>query len=309
MVTIALAGTALVAGLASWAALRRWPLLDPGAPAGIVRTVGEEVRRDTPTFIRRRLDPATTTGLGLTVGVGITVAGGGLLAILAFLVRSNPELARIDRGAATWGSTNASDASTAILRGVTQLGGTTAIVLLAVAVMVFAVVRARAHRLHGRAIVEFLVVVVVGQNLVANLVKLLVDRARPDIDPLAGFSGASFPSGHTTAAFAAFCAFALVLGRGRGPRVQAAMLGAALGTASAVGMTRVFLGVHWFTDVIAGAALGLAWFSLTAIAFGGRLLQFGLPVAAGQRAATLTELNDDASPAVGPATRSDVPGR
>lgn len=289
MVIVALATIALVTGVVAWAALRRWPLLDPGAPAGAVHAVGEEVQQQALTSVQRRLDPAEATGLALTVGAGIVLLGGGLLAALAFLVRSNAALVRIDRSAANWGSTNATDLSTAMLRAVTALGATTTVIALTV---VLTIVYARAH--NRGAIAGFLLVVVAGQNVVVNLLKLAVDRARPDIDPLAGFAGASFPSGHTTAAFAAFAAFALVLGRGRGARVQAQLLGLAIGIASAVGMSRVLLGVHWLTDVIAGACLGLAWFSLVAIAFGGRLLQFGLPVAAGRRAANLVTAKSDA---------------
>jgi undecaprenyl-diphosphatase len=48
-----------------------------------------------------------------------------------------------------------------------------------------------------------------------------------------------------------------------------------VGLAVAVGATRVLLGVHWLSDVIAGLALGWAWFAVCAIAFGGRLLRFG----------------------------------
>lgn len=289
-----LVAVAVVAGVSAWMALRRWPLLDPGAPAGAVRIVGDEVRSEaTPSMVRKRLDPATGAGLGLTVGVGIVVFGGAVLAGLAFLVRSNASLLSLDRSVATWGATNATDLSTTLLRGITQLGSTTAVVVVAVIV---AATRIRTRR--APTMVGFLVVVILGQNLIANLVKLGVDRVRPTIHPLAGFSGASFPSGHTTAAFATFAACALVLGRGRGPRVQAGLMGAAIGLGTAVGMSRMLLGVHWMTDVIGGCALGLAWFSISAIAFGGRLLQFGAPVEAGQRAARLADAAEENSTAL-----------
>ena len=125
--------------------------------------------------------------------------------------------------------------------------------------------------------------------MISNTLKYVVDRARPTFHPLAGFSGPSFPSGHTTAAFACYCAFAVVLGRGRGRTVQTNLLAGAIGLATMIGASRVMLGVHWLTDVVAGAALGLAWFSLVTIAFGGRLLRFGAPVEAARRAADLAE--------------------
>jgi len=52
---------------------------------------------------------------------------------------------------------------------------------------------------------------------------------------------------------------------------------AAAGLTALVASTRVLLGVHWTTDVLAGASLGWGWAALCSIAFGGRLLRFGAP--------------------------------
>jgi undecaprenyl-diphosphatase len=60
---------------------------------------------------------------------------------------------------------------------------------------------------------------------------------------------------------------------------------AAVGVAVAIATTRVLLGVHWVTDVIAGLLVGWAWFALCSIAFGGRRLRFGEPVEIATQAA------------------------
>jgi membrane-associated phospholipid phosphatase len=70
---------------------------------------------------------------------------------------------------------------------------------------------------------------------------------------------------------------------------------AGLAAAIAVGVaaTRVLLDAHWLTDVIAGLALGWAWFAVCAIAFGGRILRFG---AAAETAARVAERPEPAGP-------------
>jgi membrane-associated phospholipid phosphatase len=296
LLVVLVAAGALAAG-AGWYALARWPSLDPGAPGGAVRAVGEQVREHEeaqPGFVRHRLDPATRTGLALTLAVAVVAVGGAILAALAFLTRSNRTTLRIDRSVTNWAGTNATDVSTAVLKAVTQLGSSVVVITLSIVLVVVVAVTTRASRRRTVLMAAaYLTTVVAGQNLIANIVKYAVDRARPSFHPLAGFSGPSFPSGHTCAAFACYCAFAVVLGRGRGTRRQRALLACALGIATMVGTSRVLLGVHWLTDVLGGAALGLAWFSLATIAFGGRLLRFGAPVIAGERAAHLADVVDE----------------
>jgi undecaprenyl-diphosphatase len=166
------------------------------------------------------------------------------------------------------------------MRDVSLLGGTLGIILIGLIVSVVDYRRTR-----QKSAVAFLALVIAGQFALSNTVKTIVDRARPNIDRLTGFSGASFPSGHATAAAATFMACALLIGRGRSRRVKAVYAGGAVGLAVAVAATRVFLGVHWLTDVIAGLFLGWSWFALCSIAFGGRLLRFGAPIAQSEQVA------------------------
>ncbi len=95
-----------------------------------------------------------------------------------------------------------------------------------------------------------------------NLTKYVVDRPRPPADIwLTHVTSTSFPSGHATQSLATFVALALVgalwLPRARRPgRVLALVL------AAAVGCSRVYLGVHWATDVAAGWLIGGAWVAI-----------------------------------------------
>jgi undecaprenyl-diphosphatase len=56
-----------------------------------------------------------------------------------------------------------------------------------------------------------------------------------------------------------------------------------------VAATRVLLGVHWLTDVVAGLVLGWTWFAMVSVAFGGRLLRLGEPLEAAERVIFVSE--------------------
>jgi len=118
-------------------------------------------------------------------------------------------------------------------------------------------------------------VVVAGNGFITTAIKHLADRVRPSFNPAAEALGPSFPSGHSSWSAAFFAAAALVLARHASRRARVVLAGVAAGVAVAIAATRVLLDVHWLSDVVAGLALGWAWFAVCAIACGGRLLRFG----------------------------------
>jgi undecaprenyl-diphosphatase len=271
------AAAAVLVGFLAW----RLPNFDPVAPHARPAKVVEKVATHNRlrALLRTRLDAAEITGLALTLALTIILVAVIAVGALLVMIQHNAGLARYDLSAARWGADHATRGSTRFLRDVSMFGGTPAMILFALVAATFETIRTR-----SRAVVEFLVVVVGGQLILQNLTKVIVDRSRPDIHRLTGFSGSSFPSGHATTTAATFAAIAFLVGRGRSRRTKAVLAGAAAAIAVAVATTRVFLGVHWLTDVIAGLAMGWAWFAISSIAFGGRVLVFGRPVEIAERA-------------------------
>ncbi len=224
-------------------------------------------------FVRRRLDRTTAGGLLLTIGLAVVFAAAVAVGLVFDMVDEQWGFARWDGAAAEFGAENATDTTSTILRAITDLGGTTGIIVVTLAAGAWGLWRWRTWNVPA-----FLVVVAAGQALLNNGLKLIVDRERPEIFQLAGHAGSSFPSGHSAAAAATWLAVALVLGRGRSRRTQAMLAGAAVLIAVAVAATRVLLGVHWLTDVIAGVLVGWGWFIVAAAVFGGRILRIGEPL-------------------------------
>ena len=269
--------TAVVVGVV----LVRWPGLEPGAFHLGTDRLRRELQlhpRLAHLLRRRHPDPGATVSLLLVVAVAVIALTAAAVGVILVMVWSETGLARSDLPLAEWAADKASPGSTRLLHLVTDLGGTPAVVLLSIAVAA-ATLRRRAKL----AVLGYLVITVGGQFALVNAIKWIVDRARPDIDQLGGFAGPSFPSGHAAAAAACYACFALLLGLGRSQRARIVLMSAAAGIAGSVAATRVFLGVHWFTDVIAGVLIGWAWFGLCSAAFGGRLLRFGAPVDEAER--------------------------
>jgi membrane-associated phospholipid phosphatase len=221
-------------------------------------------------LLPERLDPATATGLALSLALLVIFLAGLVVGILAYLIRSSSALAELDRGVGQWAVDHRAGWSTQALELVTWLGATQVVIVLAVVVGIVEYLRRPSHW-----IASFFFVVIVGQVYLTKGLKDVLDRARPAFNPAAETLGPSFPSGHSALAAAFFGAVALVASRGRPPTQRALIFGVAAAVAAGVACSRLMLGVHWLSDVVAGVLLGWAWFAVCSIAFGGRMLRFG----------------------------------
>lgn len=158
----------------------------------------------------------------------------------------------------------------------------------------------------------FVIVTMVTSSLINNLVKAAVDRARPVLpDPVAVARGFSFPSGHSQSAVVGYSLLVLIflpLLHRRWLRIGAVT--AAIVLTLAIGFSRVALGVHFVSDVLAGFVLGAAWVAAMTAVFNIWRADLGLrPVSASGSQAPATDF-DAGTPGPAPATgsRADQPG-
>ena len=235
----------------------------PGFGAAVASKAAEQ-RDVTRTWIAAYRHRTAATGLAFGAAIAIFVVGWLCLGLLAYFIREDSTIARIDSSVARWAHFHSSAFSESALGVVTMLGSNLVIASLVLVLAVGELVRSRNPR-----VPVFLVAVVVGVGVITVAIKALIGRSRPPYEPVADTLGPSFPSGHTSLAAAFFAAAALLLSRGRSRRITALFGGVAVGLAVAVAASRVFLDVHWISDVIAGLGLGWAWFAFCAIAFGG----------------------------------------
>lgn len=140
-------------------------------------------------------------------------------------------------------------------RDITALGGLAVLTLLTLAVAGFLLLQQK-----KRAAI-FLVAAIAGGFIISNLLKAGFDRPRPNLVPHGSYVyTASFPSGHSAMSAITYLTLAALLARGqRRRRVKTYLLALALLITIAVGTSRIYLGVHWPTDVLAGWTLGVSW--------------------------------------------------
>ena len=106
----------------------------------------------------------------------------------------------------------------------------------------------------------YLLFAVVGGTIISTVLKALFDRPRPDFEAVARVFTASFPSGHATVSAVVFLTVGVMLAEvATNRRLKALYIGGAIFLTIVVGITRIYLGVHYPTDVLAGWLIGSAW--------------------------------------------------
>lgn len=153
----------------------------------------------------------------------------------------------------------------ALLRAVTALGDTATLVLVYVLVTTSLVIRGH------RRLAVFTATTGTGLAVLVPLTKAIADRARPVLDsPVVETpSSASFPSGHAMGSLVTATVLLLLVLPAARRRLRPWLVVVAALVVVAVGSTRLALGVHHVSDVLAGWALGAAWSATTAAAFRG----------------------------------------
>ena len=205
----------------------------------------------------RRLTPGEYLGLHLTVGLLLTVGCLWFFGDLAEDVVTNDQLVRFDQAIAVMLHRSAIPALTTFFVVVTAMGSVEALALLGLIVTVI-------YGLRGRWLqVGTWLVGLAGGAVLNQLLKELFSRPRPSFaEPLLSESSYSFPSGHAMLSLIAYgmlAYFAVLVLRTWRART-AVVFGIALFVVL-IGVSRMYLGVHYFSDVLAGFAVGGMWLS------------------------------------------------
>jgi undecaprenyl-diphosphatase len=142
-----------------------------------------------------------------------------------------------------------------MFRDITQLGGYAVVMLISLAVIGYLLMDGK------RSAALWVLVSVSGGAVISNLLKLAIERPRPDlVARLVEVNTSSFPSGHATLAAVTYLTLGALLSRVEARRrAKIYVLMVAVVLTVLIGVSRIYLGVHWPTDVLAGWCVGAAW--------------------------------------------------
>ena len=221
-----------------------WRLLRPGALPGTQKS-------PTPA------SPQGLRGLRAALGLATVLLGAGFFTVLAGQLDGGLELRRADQVFADALRVHVPPAAQPVFALLTHLADTAVLTGLCIGMAMALAARGRAGLAVGW------VVAVGGNSLLNHSLKQFFARARPlHTDGLALAQGFSFPSGHSSGAVVAYGTLAYLALRLLPAKWHLPALLAAVAIAFSVGASRLFLRVHFASDVLAGFMSGAAWLAL-----------------------------------------------
>lgn len=226
------------------------------------RAVAQAHRKPCPfaSIILSLLDPARAESPALLTAALLLMGGAWLFLGIVEDVISNDPLIQFDQliyaalqGLRTaWGDR--------LMVAITEAGGAVGTVFLIAGVALLLAIKRR-----WRTLGYWLAAIGMAEIFVV-LLKYTLERARPH-NIYTGLAQFSFPSGHATSSIVAYGFLAFLVSRGKSDRGKMAITLLAAAVITLIAFSRIYLGVHWFSDVLAGMSLGLAWVALLSIAY------------------------------------------
>jgi membrane-associated phospholipid phosphatase len=212
------------------------------------------------TFVAARFARGEYLGLHLTVGFIVTLVGLSLFASLTEDVIHNDPLTVFDVRLLTWTQAHATPTGTRIFTAISSLGSLPVMSVLALGVALLLVLRHRWIALAGWS------AAIAGGGLLDGILKIAIQRPRPPTAAALLQHSWSFPSGHAMGSLIGYgmLAYLLVTLWVHARRAQVAIVAAAALLVVAIGVSRLYLGVHYFSDVAGGYAAGMLWLSACA---------------------------------------------
>jgi membrane-associated phospholipid phosphatase len=207
-------------------------------------------------FVVARFTPGEFLGLHLTLGILLSLGALWLFGGITEDVLHHDPLTRFDLALATWLRAHATPLGDRIFVAVSLVGSPLTMATLAAVVALVLAWRRRWIVLVGWT------AAFAGGGVLDRVLKEVIRRPRP-VGAAAFLHGASFsfPSGHAMGSLVGYGMLAYLLAS-RGaerPRTRTAIAVSAVGLVLAIGFSRLYLGVHYFSDVIAGYAAGVVW--------------------------------------------------
>ena len=152
----------------------------------------------------------------------------------------------------------------AVMNGLTALGST----VVVLPILLVSLVALYLKRRYGAML--FLATALGGSLVIDFTMKLIFERPRPKLDYAAVLPDYSFPSGHAMNGVAFYVSIALILWNVFGRRVGVVSTIVAVALAIGIGVSRIYLGFHYFTDVVGGWLAGTVWLLVVGAAFRAR---------------------------------------